>query len=43
MKFKKYFEALEKVFRLIADCEKGYDINKLLNKKVCKNGFKRLN
>lgn len=39
----KYFEALEKVFSLIADCEKGYDISKLLSGKVCDSGFKRLN
>ena len=39
----KYFEALEKVFALIADCENGYDVNKLLKSEICHDSFKRLN
>jgi glutamate-1-semialdehyde 2,1-aminomutase len=38
-----YFEALDKVFSLISDCERGRDVNKLLKGDVCHNDFKRLN
>ena len=38
-----YFEILDKVFSMIADCEKGYDVKKLLKGDVCHTGFKRLN
>ena len=38
-----YFEALEPVFLLIAECTNGRDINKLLNGPICQSGFKRLN
>jgi glutamate-1-semialdehyde 2,1-aminomutase len=37
-----YYEALDKVFSLIKDCEDGQDVNKLLNGKICHSGFKRL-
>tara|TARA_B100000963_G_scaffold296499_1_gene267653 strand:- start:2344 stop:4371 length:2028 start_codon:yes stop_codon:yes gene_type:complete len=39
----RYFEALEKVFDLIAECERGYDVNKLIRGDICHSGFKRLN
>jgi glutamate-1-semialdehyde 2,1-aminomutase len=38
-----YFEALDEVFALIADCENGRDVATLLNGPVCHSGFKRLN
>ena len=38
-----YFEALEHAFSLIATCEDGYDVAKLLATSVCHQGFKRLN
>lgn len=38
-----YFEALDPVFSLIAECEAGRDVMKLLNGPVCHAGFKRLN
>ena len=38
-----YFEALEPIFKLIADCEHGRDIHALLKSSVCHGGFKRLN
>ena len=38
-----YFEALDPVFALIADCEAGRDVLTLLNGPVCHAGFKRLN
>ena len=38
-----YFEVLDKVFGLIAECENGRDIKKLLKSDVCHSGFKRLN
>lgn len=41
---KQYFEELETVFKVIADCEKGNkNINDLLEGPVCHAGFKRLN
>lgn len=41
---KQYFEQLEDVFEVIADCEKGNrDIGNLLDGPVCHGGFKRLN
>lgn len=39
----KYFYVLDKVFKNIADCENGLNINKILECKVCETGFKRLN
>ena len=38
-----YFEALDPVFAMIADCEAGRDVLTLLNGPVCHAGFKRLN
>jgi glutamate-1-semialdehyde 2,1-aminomutase len=38
-----YFAALEPVFALIAECERGRDIGALLKGPVCHAGFKRLN
>jgi glutamate-1-semialdehyde 2,1-aminomutase len=37
-----YFEALDSVFAVIADCESGRSIDDLLNGPVCHTGFKRL-
>ena len=39
----RYFTSLEKVFNLIAECEKDRDINNLLEGSVCHNTFERLN
>ena len=38
-----YFEALDGVFGLIGESEKGRDIKKLLKGDICHSGFKRLN
>lgn len=38
-----YFEAIDPVFKLIAECEDGRDINALLKGPICHGGFKRLN
>ena len=38
-----YFEALSPIFGLIAECENGRDIGKLLKGPICHGGFKRLN
>jgi glutamate-1-semialdehyde 2,1-aminomutase len=38
-----YFEALDDVFDLIAQCEAGRQIDELLEGPVCHGGFKRLN
>lgn len=38
-----YFENLERVFDLIAQCEDGRDIDEVLAGPVCHSGFKRLN
>lgn len=41
---KLYFEALNDVYSIISDCEKGIkNIDELLNGPVCHGGFKRLN
>ena len=40
---KKYFNSLEKVFKLISECEKGRNIDNLLDVPVVKNLFQRLN
>jgi glutamate-1-semialdehyde 2,1-aminomutase len=39
----RYFEALDPVFGLIAECEAGQDVHALLRGPVCHAGFKRLN
>jgi glutamate-1-semialdehyde 2,1-aminomutase len=39
----KYFWELEKVFKIIQDCENGLDINKILKYPVSHSGFQRLN
>jgi len=39
----RYFEALDPVFALIAECEAGRDVASLLKGPVCHDGFKRLN
>ena len=38
-----YFEKLEPIFSLIAECEDGRNVQNLLEGPVCHNGFKRLN
>lgn len=38
-----YFDALEPIFSLIAECENGRDVRQLLKGPVCHGGFKRLN
>lgn len=38
-----FFEALDPVFGLIAECERGRDVMQLLHGPVCHAGFKRLN
>lgn len=38
-----YFDALDPVFSLIAECENGRDVGTLLKGPVCHDGFKRLN
>jgi glutamate-1-semialdehyde 2,1-aminomutase len=39
----RYFEALDGVFALLAECEGGRDVMTLLKGPVCHSGFKRLN
>ena len=39
----RYLISLEKVFKLIAECEDGKDIKTLLNTPACYNSFERLN
>jgi len=38
-----YAESLNKVFKVIRDCEDGLEINTVLKTPICHNGFKRLN
>ena len=38
-----YFDALDPVFALIAECEQGRPVSELLEGPVCHGGFKRLN
>ena len=38
-----YLEKLEKIFKLIASCEDGLNVESLLEGPVCHAGFKRLN
>lgn len=38
-----YFQELDAVFALIAECQAGRDVNALLKGPVCHGGFKRLN
>jgi glutamate-1-semialdehyde 2,1-aminomutase len=38
-----YLDALDPVFRLIAECENGRDVGTLLKGPICHGGFKRLN
>lgn len=38
-----YFDALDPVFALIAECEAGRDVGSLLRGPICHAGFKRLN
>jgi glutamate-1-semialdehyde 2,1-aminomutase len=40
---KDYFEVLDPVFGVIAECEQGRDVMSLLDGPVCHAGFKRLN
>ena len=40
---KKYFETLNKIFKLIKNCEEGFDIKKYLQTKVSIKEFKRFN
>ena len=39
----RYLEALDSVFALIAECEAGLPVERLLDGPVCHGGFKRLN
>ena len=38
-----YFENLDEVFKTLSECEKGKDIEKLLETQVCHSGFNRIN
>ena len=38
-----YIKALESIFSIISECEKGKDIESMLDGPVCHDGFKRLN
>jgi glutamate-1-semialdehyde 2,1-aminomutase len=38
-----YFVALDPIFQMIKECEQGCNIDKLLDTKICHNGFSRLN
>jgi glutamate-1-semialdehyde 2,1-aminomutase len=38
-----FFESLDPVFKLIAECEEGRDVSTLLKGPICHAGFKRLN
>ena len=38
-----YFNKLDSVFSLIADCENGRLVDDLLEVPVCQDGFKRIN
>jgi len=38
-----YFEELDPLFAIIKDCEKGLDINSMLEGPLCHSGFRRLN
>ena len=42
-KFNSYFNCLDLIFEKIAECEKGYKIDKLLHNPVCHTTFQRLN
>ena len=42
-KFNDYFDCLDLIFQKIADCEKGYNIDKILEGPVCHATFQRLN
>ena len=42
-KFDEYFGCLETIFEKIADCESGYQIDKLLEGPICHATFQRLN
>jgi glutamate-1-semialdehyde 2,1-aminomutase len=39
----RYFETLDPVFALIAECEAGRNVHELLKGPICHDGFKRLN
>ena len=38
-----YLDALDEIFALIAECEKGRSVEELLDGPICHGGFKRLN
>ena len=38
-----YFVELDRIFAIIKECEKGLDVNTLLEGPMCHSGFKRLN
>jgi glutamate-1-semialdehyde 2,1-aminomutase len=38
-----YFEALDKAFALVKECQEGRDVLSLLKGPICHAGFKRLN
>ena len=40
---KKYFETLNKIFKLIKNCEEGFDVKKYLQTKVSVKEFRRFN
>ncbi len=39
----RYFDALDEVFGMIAECEQGSDVMSMLRSPVCHDGFRRLN
>ena len=39
----KYLNELDRVFRIIYQCENGIDVNKILNSRSKSSGFERLN
>ena len=40
---KAYFDTLDPIFGVIAECEEGRNIATLLKSPICHSGFKRLN
>ena len=38
-----YFENLDEIFKTLSECEKGKDIEKLLETQACHSGFNRIN
>ena len=42
-KFNDYFKSLDRIFHKIAECERGYKIDKFLESPICHTTFQRLN